>query len=156
MENVSSLRHSIAERVIMSKFKKIFLVTDGGSRGNPGPSAIGYGIYDQDWNIIEEKYEYIGKWTNNEAEYRALIAALGRATLYCKEDVEHYSDSELLVKQLKGQYRVKAGNLKPLFSKVSTMRKKFGSVKHKHVRRTDRRLARIDGLVNEALDGAEY
>jgi ribonuclease HI len=156
MENVSSLRHSIAERVIMSKFKKIFLVTDGGSRGNPGPSAIGYGIYDQDWNIIEEKSEYIGKGTNNEAEYRALVAALGRAILYCKEDVEHYSDSELLVKQLKGQYRVKAGNLKPLFSKVSTMRKKFGSVKHKHVRRTDRRLARIDGLVNEALDGAEY
>jgi len=140
----------------MSKFKKIFLVTDGGSRGNPGPSAIGYGIYDQDWNAIEEKSEYIGKGTNNEAEYQALIAALGRAARYCKDDVEHYSDSELLVKQLKGQYRVKAVNLKPLFGKVSTISKKFGSVKHKHVRRTDKRLAKIDRLVNEALDGAGY
>ena len=138
----------------MSKFKKIFLVTDGGSRGNPGPSAIGYGIYDQDWNAIEEKSEYIGKGTNNEAEYRALVAALGRATLYCMGDVEHYSDSELLVKQLKGQYRVKAVNLKPLFSKISAMRKKFSSVRHKHVNRTNRRLARIDRLVNEALDKA--
>jgi len=74
----------------MSKFKKIILVTDGGSRGNPGPSSIGYGIYDQDWNAIEEKSEYIGKGTNNEAEYQALISALGRATRYCKDDVEHY------------------------------------------------------------------
>jgi ribonuclease HI len=140
----------------MSKYKKIFLVTDGGSRGNPGPSAIGYGIYDQDWNVIDEKFEYIGKGTNNEAEYRALVAALERAARYCKDDVEHYSDSELLVKQLKGQYRVKAVNLKPLFGKVSTLSKKFGSVKHLHVLRTDKRLARIDGLVNEALDGARY
>jgi len=119
-------------------------------------NTTGLGIYDTDWNAIEEKSEYIGKGTNNEAEYQALIAALGRAARYCKDDVEHYSDSELLVRQLKGQYRVKAGNLKPLFGKVSTLSKKFGSVKHHHVRRTDKRLARIDGLVNEALDGAGY
>jgi len=74
----------------MSKFKNFFFVTDGGSRDNPGPSSIGYGIYDQDWNAIEEKSEYIGKGTNNEAEYQALISALGRATRYCKDDVEHY------------------------------------------------------------------
>lgn len=140
----------------MSKFKKVFLVTDGASRGNPGPSAIGYGIYDADWNVIEEKAEYIGKGTNNEAEYRALIAVLERAARYCRDDVEHYSDSELLVRQLKGQYRVKAGNLKPLFEKVSLLRKKFASVKHRHVRRTDSRVARIDALVNDALDGAGY
>ena len=109
------------------------------------------GIYDTDLNAIKEKCEYTGKSTNNEAEYQALVAALERAARYCKDDVEHYSDSELLVRQLKGQYRVKAGNLKPLFGKVSTLSKKFGSVKHKHVRRTDKRLARIDGLVNEAL-----
>ncbi len=119
-------------------------------------NTTGLGIYDIDWNAIKEKSEYIGKSTNNEAEYRALVAALGRAARYCKDDVEHYSDSELLVKQLKGQYRVNAGNLKPLFGKVSTLSKKFGSVKHHHVRRTDKRLARIDGLVNEALDGAGY
>lgn len=88
------------------------------------------GIYDTDLNAIKEKSEYIGKSTNNEAEYKALIATLERAVRYCKDHVEHYSDSELLVKQLKGQYRVKAGNLKPLFGKVSTLRKIFGSVKH--------------------------
>ena len=93
-------------------------------------NTTGLGIYDTDLNAIKDKSEYIGKSTNNEAEYRALIAALERAVRYCKDHVEHYSDSELLVKQLKGQYRVKAGNLKPLFGKVSTMRKKFGSVKH--------------------------
>ncbi|MCD4842736.1 MAG: reverse transcriptase-like protein [Methanosarcinales archaeon] len=114
------------------------------------------GIYDTDLNAIKEKSEYIGKSTNNEVEYRALIAALERAVSYCKDHVEHYSNSELLVNQLKGQYRVKAGNLKPHFGKVSTIRKKFDSVKHRHIRRTDKRLARIDGLVNEALDGAGY
>ena len=119
-------------------------------------NTTGLGIYNINWNAIEEKSEYIGKGTNNEAEYRALVAALKLAARYYKDDVEHYSDSELLVKQLKGQYRVKAGNLKPLFGKVSTMRKKFGSVKYHHVRMTDKRLARIDGLVNEALDGAGY
>ena len=140
----------------MSKFQKVFVVTDGASRGNPGASAIGYGIYDADWSVVEEKAEYIGKATNNEAEYRALVAALERAAHYCKDEVEHYSDSELMVKQLKGQYRVKAGNLKPLFEKVSKLRKKFASVKHQHVRRTDKRVARIDGLVNEALDRAGF
>lgn len=114
------------------------------------------GIYDTDLNAIKEKSEYIGKGTNNEAEYRALIAALERAVSYCKDHVEHYSNSELLVNQLKGQYMVKAGNLKPMFGKVSTLRKKFGSVKHCHVRRTDRRVARINRLVNEALDEAGY
>ncbi|MCL7414840.1 MAG: ribonuclease H, partial [ANME-2 cluster archaeon] len=73
----------------MSKFQKVFVVTDGASRGNPGPSAIGYGIYDTDWVVIEEKAEYIGKGTNNEAEYRALVAALERAARYCKDEVEH-------------------------------------------------------------------
>lgn len=139
---------------MMSKFQKVFMVTDGASRGNPGASAIGYGIYDTDWGIIEEKAEYIGNATNNEAEYRALVAALERAAHYSKGDVEHYSDSELLIKQLKGQYRVKAGNLKPLFERVLKIKGKFTSVKHHHVRRSDRRVARIDGLVNEALDNA--
>ena len=114
-------------------------------------NTTGLGIYDTDLNVIKEKCEYIGKGTNNEAEYQALVAALERAARYCKDDVEHYSNSELLVRQLKGQYKVKAVNLKPLFGKVSTLSNKFGSVRHHHVRRTDKRLARIDGLVNEAL-----
>ncbi|MCK4937104.1 MAG: ribonuclease HI family protein [Methanosarcinales archaeon] len=140
----------------MSKFQKVFVVTDGASRGNPGASAIGYGIYDTDWGVVEEKAEYIGKATNNEAEYRALVAALERAAHFCKDEVEHFSDSELMVKQLKGQYRVKAENLKPLFEKVSKLRKIFALVKHQHVRRSDKRVAKIDGLANEALDGAGH
>ena len=140
----------------MSKLKKILIVTDGASRRNPGPAAIGYGIYDSEWGIIEEQSEYIGKATNNEAEYRALIAALNRARHYCKDEVEHYTDSELMAKQLNGQYRVKAENLKPLFAMVSHVKQYFRSVKHRHVRRTNRHVQTIDGLVNRALDTAGF
>lgn len=138
------------------KFKKIFLVTDGASRGNPGPSAIGYGIYDQDWTPLEERAEYIGRATNNEAEYRALLAALDKAGRFSTDEVEHLSDSELLVRQLNGQYQVRAVNLKPLFDKVSGKKNQFRSVKHRHVPRTNRHVQKIDLLVNEALDRAGH
>ena len=106
-------------------------------------NTTGLGIYDTDLNAIKEKSEDIGKSTNNEAEYRALITALEWAVRYCKDHVEHYSDSELLVKQLNGQYRVKTGNLKPLFGKVLSMKKRFGSVKH-HLCSQDRQVADED------------
>lgn len=140
----------------MSKFNKIYIVTDGASRSNPGPSAIGYGLYDPGWNVIEEKAEYIGRATNNEAEYRALIKALGRAAEYCTDEILHYSDSELLIRQLKGHYRVKAKNLIPLFDTVMKLGKKFKSMTHVHVPRTNKHVQKIDGLVNDALDRAGH
>jgi ribonuclease HI len=148
------INNSNKVKMDMPKFKKIYIVTDGASRGNPGPSAIGYGLYDPNWNVIEEQSQYIGKGTNNEAEYRALMAALDKATHYTKDEIEHYSDSELLTRQLKGQYKVRAENLKPLFDKVSLKIKDFKSVKHHHVRRSDKRVQKIDELANQALDKA--
>jgi ribonuclease HI len=135
---------------------KIYIVTDGASRGNPGPAAIGYGVYSQDWNRFEEKTDYIGEATNNEAEYKAVIAALDCATGHCRQEVEHYSDSELIVKQLNGEYRVRARNLKPLIEAIFTKRQYFLSISHKHLPRSHERIQRIDKMVNRKLDGLGY
>ncbi len=140
----------------MRRVSKIFVVTDGASRGNPGPAAIAYGIYNEEWNRLEEGTDYIGNATNNEAEYRALIRALDCAAGHCRNEVEHFTDSELVVKQLNGEYRVKAENLKPLIEEVFTKRQYFKSVSHKHLPRSHERIERIDSLVNEKLDGLGY
>ncbi|BAI80943.1 ribonuclease HI [Deferribacter desulfuricans SSM1] len=98
--------------------KKIKIFTDGACSGNPGPAGIGFVIYDEDDNVIKECSEYLGEATNNIAEYTALIKALESI-----KDKKHYkliiySDSELLVKQIKGVYKVKNKNLKKLYDKV--------------------------------------
>ena len=134
----------------------IRVITDGGARGNPGPAAIAYGIYDEKWKLLEEKKEYIGNATNNEAEYKALIKALDCATGHCRQEVEHYSDSELVIRHLNGEYRVKASNLKPLIEKVFTKRHYFESVTHRHLPRSNPRIQRIDDLVNQELDDLGY
>ncbi len=142
---------------MMSRFqRKIRIITDGGSRGNPGPAAVAYGIYDESWRLLEEGSEYIGKATNNEAEYKALIKALDCATGHCRESVEHYSDSELVIKQLSGEYRVKAPNLKPLIEEVFVKRQYFESVSHRHLPRTNSRIEHVDDLVNGELDSLGY
>lgn len=140
----------------MPRIFKIFIVTDGASRGNPGPAAIAFGIYDENWNRLEEGSDYIGDATNNEAEYRALIKALDCAAGRCRNEVEHFSDSELVVKQLNGEYRVKADNLKALIEEVFTKRQYFKSVSHKHLPREHERVQRIDSLVNEKLDSLGF
>jgi ribonuclease HI len=136
----------------MPRITKVLIVTDGASRRNPGPAAIGFGIYDENWDLLEERAEYIGDATNNEAEYRALIEALDCATRHCRGDIEHFSDSELLVKQLNGQYKVKAQNLKPLIEKIFTEKQYFNSVVHRHLPRGNAKIQRIDNLVNQKLD----
>jgi ribonuclease HI len=135
---------------------KIYIITDGASRGNPGPSAIGYGIYDSDWNVIEEKAEYIGSATNNEAEYKAVVKALDCAAGHCRGEIEHFTDSKLVVNQLSGNWKVKADNLKPLIEDTFNKKRYFKSIAHMHLPRTHQRIRRIDDLANQKLDESGF
>jgi ribonuclease HI len=129
--------------------EKIIIYTDGGARGNPGPSAIGAVVGD-------ERYaEYIGEATNNVAEYKAVILALTKAKEQLgaragDSSLEVYSDSELLVNQMNGSYRVKEETLKVLFGVVSRLRTEFRDVSFTHIPREKNAVA--DALVNEVLD----
>lgn len=132
--------------------RRVFLVTDGASRGNPGPSAIGFGIYDEGWKPLEEYAEYIGVATNNEAEYKALIKGLHRCLNYCKGEVEHFTDSKLVAKQTSGEWVVRAPNLKPLAREASREKLQFERVIHRYVSRTDPKIQRIDEIVNKKMN----
>jgi len=135
-----------------TEIRSLNIYTDGGSRGNPGNAAIAFRIYDNKGNIISEKSESIGVCTNNTAEYKAVIAALEEASKYCKGEIFCFSDSELLVRQLNGRYKVKAKHLKELFSEVKTKEKIYERVIYKHLPRTNPRIARADKLLNKKLD----
>lgn len=135
---------------------KVRVIIDGASRGNPGPASIAYGVYDERFKLLEERSKYIGYATSNEAEFRALSEALECATRYCRQDVEHYSDSELLVKHLKGEYRVKATNLKPLIEDILAKKHGFESVTHWHLSRMNPKIRHIDWLANRELDHSGY
>jgi ribonuclease HI len=131
---------------------KARLSTDGGARGNPGPAAYGYVLETDDGTILAAHGETIGVATNNVAEYRALIAGLEKAIEVGVDELEVVSDSELLVKQMKGEYRVKNENLRPLAVQASRLARQVGRVRWTSVRREHNELA--DRLVNEALDAA--
>ena len=130
--------------------KNFTLHTDGGSRGNPGPAGIGGVISDSNGEFLVEFKKYIGVATNNIAEYMALIEGLRLAIDNEIKALDCYLDSELIVKQLNGQYKVKDSNMKLLFAKVTELLSNFDSVKFEHVRRENNKEA--DRLVNEALD----
>lgn len=130
----------------------INLFTDGGSRGNPGDSAIGAVLYDETGHTVAEISEYIGITTNNQAEYRALIAALQRAKELGAATVNVFADSELMIKQMKGVYRVKNPELAHRFMEAITLARSFSKVTFTHVRREKNKVA--DALVNKALDAA--
>jgi ribonuclease HI len=127
------------------------LSTDGGARGNPGPAAYGYVLEDEDGTVLAAHGERIGIATNNVAEYSALIAGLEKAIELGLDDVEVVSDSELMVKQMRGEYRVKNEALQELWSRARRLAGQVGSVGYTAVRREHNKLA--DTLVNEALDG---
>ena len=131
---------------------KARLSTDGGSRGNPGPAAYAYVLEAEDGTVLDARGEAIGIATNNVAEYRALIAGLERALEAGVTDLEVVSDSELLVRQMQGAYRVKNAGLKPLFALATDLARDVGTVAYRAVRREHNVLA--DSLVNEALDRA--
>ena len=132
---------------------KARLSTDGGARGNPGPAAYGYVLEAEDGTILDARGEAIGVATNNVAEYRALIAGLARAAEAGVDELEVVSDSELIVKQMRGEYRVKNEALRTLSLEAAALARKIGSVTYTAVRREHNELA--DQLVNEALDRAK-
>lgn len=128
------------------------LFTDGGSRGNPGPAAFAYVLEDADGQVLAAHGETIGVATNNVAEYSALIAGLEKALELGVAEVEVVSDSELMVKQMRGEYRVKNEALRGLFLEATSLARQLGSVEYRHVKRAHNELA--DRLVNDALDAA--
>ena len=128
------------------------LFTDGGARGNPGPAAFGYVLEAEDGTVLAAQGETIGVATNNVAEYRGLVAGLAKAVELALPEVEVVSDSELLVKQMRGEYRVKNAALRTLSLEAARLARQVGTVEYRHVRRASNELA--DRLVNEALDAA--
>ena len=131
---------------------KAKLSTDGGARGNPGPAAYGYVLEADDGTVLDARGETIGVATNNVAEYRALIAGLEKAVELGIDELQVVSDSELLVKQMQGEYRVKNEALRDLNDEANSLERKLGRVRYKAVRREHNELA--DKLVNDALDAA--
>ena len=130
--------------------QKLIIYTDGGARGNPGPAGIGAIIYDEGENILAELSEYIGIATNNQAEYRAVILALKKAIELQASEIDFYLDSELVVKQLNGEYRVRNKDLMPIFLEIKNYLKNFSKISFSHVRRELNKEA--DRLANEAMD----
>ena len=128
------------------------LFTDGGARGNPGPAAYGYVLEAEDGTVLAAEGRAIGSATNNVAEYSGLIAGLRKAAELHVPDVEVVSDSELMVKQMRGEYRVKNAALRALSVEAASLAREFANVEYRHVRRAQNELA--DRLVNEALDAA--
>ncbi len=128
------------------------LFTDGGARGNPGPAAYGYVLETEDGTVLAAHGEAIGIATNNVAEYSALIAGLEKAAEFAVGEVEVVSDSELMVKQMRGEYKVKNAALRELSLQAAQLARKVGTVRYTAVRREHNELA--DRLVNEALDAA--
>jgi probable phosphoglycerate mutase len=129
---------------------KAKLSTDGGARGNPGPAAYGYVLEADDGTVLDARGEAIGVATNNVAEYRALIAGLEKALELAIDELEVVSDSELLVRQMTGEYKVKNETLRDLNDEAETLARKLRRVRYTAVRREHNELA--DRLVNEALD----
>ncbi len=131
---------------------KATLWTDGGARGNPGPAAFAYVLEADGATVLDARGEAIGIATNNVAEYRALIAGLEKAVELGVSELEVVSDSELIVKQMRGEYRVKNAALRELWSQATELARRLGRVRYSAIRREHNELA--DRLVNEALDRA--
>jgi ribonuclease HI len=129
---------------------KARLSTDGGSRGNPGPAAYGYVLETDDGTVLDARGETIGVATNNVAEYRALLAGLEAAIDRGVDELDVVSDSELLVKQMRGEYKVKNDALRELVEDAHALARRLARISYTAVRREHNELA--DRLVNEALD----
>ena len=129
---------------------KLVVHVDGGARGNPGPAAVGVVVSTPDGEVLDEMGQVIGVATNNVAEYRGLVAGLEKAVELAVPEVEVISDSELLVKQMTGEYRIKNEALRELSLQAARLARQIGKVSYRAVRREHNELA--DRLVNEALD----
>jgi len=131
---------------------RLVVNVDGGARGNPGPAAIAAVVATPDGEVLEERSERIGDATNNVAEYRAVLLGIDRARALGASELELVGDSELIVRQLLGDYRVKDGALRKLHAQVRKALEGFDRWSIRHVRREENEAA--DALVNEALDAA--
>lgn len=131
---------------------RLTINTDGGARGNPGPAGIGAVICDEGGKIIGRHKQYIGEATNNVAEYKALILALAEAAKLGADQLDVAMDSELIVRQMNGQYKIKQPTLKSLAQEVLKLRNQFKNVAFRHVPREQNKEA--DRLVNQAIDAA--
>ena len=134
-------------------FDELLVHTDGAARGNPGPAAIGVYVTTPSGEVVARFSQYIGETTNNYAEYTALIHALRLVSVFDLEALRLFSDSELMVQQVKGNYRVKEPTLKSLHSQVTAMLAAYPKWRIDHVPREKNREA--DGLANQALDDYE-
>jgi ribonuclease HI len=126
--------------------------SDGASRGNPGPSAIAFIILDEDDKVLDRNSRPLGIRTNNQAEYEALILALESASILGSREVKCYTDSELAVKQLNGEYRIRKPELRFLWRKAVALKMRFNRISVIWVPRTDRHIQEVDSLVNQLLD----
>lgn len=132
---------------------KLSLYTDGGSRGNPGPAAAGVVVFDEKNDQLLVDSKYLGETTNNQAEYQALILGLtcaAKIAAPAKIHLHVFMDSELIIRQMNGEYRVKDESLKPLYAQVLALAEGFAEISFTHVRREKNAVA--DRLVNEELD----
>lgn len=132
---------------------KINVHADGGSRGNPGAAAIGIIIFDDNKKELETYKECIGNATNNVAEYRALLKALQLAAKHTRKEVHIFMDSELIINQMNGIYKIKSAEMLELFQEVKDHERTFSKVVYNHVRRENKFQMMADRLVNEALEG---
>ena len=133
----------------------IKIYSDGASRGNPGISAIAFIIMAEDGKLLKKYSRYVDIRTNNQAEYEALISGLEAASKLTDQEVACYVDSELVVKHLNGEYRVRNPELKALWLRVQELNQKFRRITFTNVPRTDTHIRHVDELANQALDSAK-
>ena len=127
------------------------IYSDGGSRGNPGKSAFAV-VVTRNGEILEEYTEFLGVHTNNDAEYRGLICAITKALALKDDDVEFVMDSELVIKQMRGEYKVKSPDMKELNDDAKTLSSLIPNVRFTHVRRENPMISRADFLLNQTMD----
>ena len=132
---------------------KVKLYTDGGCRGNPGPGAIAFRILDENNSELESYCECIGETTNNRAEYHALIKGLECSAKHTRGIVNCFLDSELVIKQVTGLFRLKNDVLRTLFYNVKQKESPFEKVTYQHLKRTNPLIKKVDTLVDKALEG---
>lgn len=138
---------------MMATYNHICLYTDGGSKGNPGAGSIAVVICDSNNTILYEYSECIGHSTNNQAEYKALLKGLDLCARYTRRRVTCHSDSELVINQMNGVFRLKNDELRKLCRKVLDVARMFDEVVYQHVPRGNQRITRADQLVNQAHAG---
>lgn len=134
---------------------KVCTYSDGGARGNPGPAAVGILVTDEKGMVLAEHRDCLGPTTNNVAEYCGIIGALKLAQKVGAEEVQAYMDSEIVVRQLTGVYKVREEHLRKLYDETKKEEKNFSKVTYNHLPRTHPQIKRVDKLVNIALDEAE-